>query len=112
MVEVHLPWHSLSVSFIYLSFFLFLNLLDHVFGPEVITTKDIFENVAQEIVDATLQGFNGTIFAYGQTSAGKTFTMKGSDQNEGIIPLAISHIFKQIKNVHFRNYIQSSFFKL
>lgn len=62
-------------------------------------TKQIFDSVAKEIVDATLLGFNGTIFAYGQTSAGKTFTMKGNEQNEGIIPLAISHIFKQIKNV-------------
>ena len=41
----------------------------------------------------------GTIFAYGQTNAGKTYTMKGSKQNPGVIPLAIQDIFSYIKQV-------------
>ena len=41
----------------------------------------------------------GTIFAYGQTNSGKTYTMMGTDDNPGFIPLAISYIFDYIKNV-------------
>lgn len=41
----------------------------------------------------------GTIFAYGQTSSGKTFTMKGNSETPGITPLAISDIFSHIENV-------------
>ncbi|XP_056150199.1 centromere-associated protein E [Lampris incognitus] len=40
----------------------------------------------------------GTIFAYGQTSSGKTFTMMGSDLNPGVIPMAMEDVFQTIKN--------------
>ncbi|MGH0143501.1 UNVERIFIED_CONTAM: hypothetical protein FKN15_011581, partial [Acipenser sinensis] len=43
--------------------------------------------------------FTGTIFAYGQTSSGKTFTMMGSQSSLGVIPLAIQDIFKTIDAV-------------
>ena len=41
------------------------------------TQVDIFEETFQGLVDSVLSGFNGTIFAYGQTGTGKTFTMEG-----------------------------------
>jgi len=41
----------------------------------------------------------GTIFAYGQTSSGKTFTMMGSDLALGVIPLSMEEVFRTIKNV-------------
>ena len=44
---------------------------------------------------------SGTIFAYGQTASGKTYTMLGSDEVPGIIPLAIQGIFNAINNVSF-----------
>ena len=48
-----------------------------------------------------MDGYNGTIFAYGQTSSGKTFTMQGSDimdvANEGIIPRMVRTIFNRIE---------------
>ena len=43
--------------------------------------------------------FPGTIFAYGQTSSGKTFTMMGSDLAPGVIPLSMEEVFQTIKNV-------------
>jgi len=43
-----------------------------------------------------LEGFNGTIFAYGQTGAGKSWTMQGSDAQPGIIPRSFHDIFDQI----------------
>jgi hypothetical protein len=48
-----------------------------------------------------MQGYNGTIFAYGQTGTGKTFTMEGvADKAElkGIIPRSIEWIFNSIKS--------------
>lgn len=42
---------------------------------------------------------SGTIFAYGQTSSGKTFTMMGSEHNPGVIPLAMADVFETIKHV-------------
>ena len=43
---------------------------DQIFPPNV-TTRDIYDTVGRRIVDSTLKGINGTIFAYGQTSSGK-----------------------------------------
>jgi centromeric protein E len=49
-----------------------------------------------------MEGYHGTIFAYGQTSSGKTYTMKGEGKdNPGIIPLAVQDIFNYIDKVHF-----------
>jgi len=71
---------------------------DHIFGPEC-TQMDLYRLIAYPIVEKTLQGYNGTIFAYGQTGTGKTFTMAGNHkvpELKGIIPNAFSHIFTQI----------------
>jgi DNA replication protein DnaC len=60
---------------------------------------DIFEQTAFPIIENILEGYNGTIFAYGQTGTGKTHTMVGLLQDEdekGIIPRAFEQIFKMI----------------
>ena len=44
--------------------------------------KDVYEQTARPLVDSVLEGFNGTIFAYGQTGTGKTFTMEGKNLKE------------------------------
>ena len=61
--------------------------------------KKVFETTAKSVVDSALQGYNATIFAYGQTGTGKTFTMEGFNSAEarGIIPRAIEQIFKHIQ---------------
>ncbi|XP_041878227.1 kinesin-like protein KIF9 isoform X3 [Corvus kubaryi] len=59
--------------------------------------KMVYETVAKDLVAKALQGYNGTIMCYGQTGAGKTYTMTGvtSDyRRRGIIPRAIHQIFK------------------
>jgi len=61
----------------------------------------LFSTTAADVVTAALDGYNGTIMCYGQTGAGKTFTMTGSTesyQNRGIIPRAISQLFKDIED--------------
>ena len=56
----------------------------------------VYEAAAKPIVDCVLEGYNGTIFAYGQTGTGKTHTMEGKDEPvelQGIIPNAFRHVF-------------------
>ena len=58
--------------------------------------EDIYRTTAKTIVDSTLEGYNGTIFAYGQTGTGKSHTMEGKDspaELRGVIPRAVEHIF-------------------
>ena len=58
--------------------------------------QELYDESAFPLVESALQGYNATIFAYGQTGCGKTFTMMGipSDINvRGIIPNSFSHIF-------------------
>lgn len=60
---------------------------------------DLYRHVALPVVEKVLNGYNGTIFAYGQTGTGKTYTMAGlqkADDTKGIIPNTFSHIFTQI----------------
>ena len=61
--------------------------------------KEVYETTAREAVISTLQGYNATMIAYGQTSAGKTYTMEGFDSEtlRGIIPRAIEEIFDWIE---------------
>ncbi|CAH8538528.1 unnamed protein product [Schistosoma curassoni] len=71
---------------------------DLVFGCGSKQT-DIYNMVARPIVDKVLEGYNGTIFAYGQTGTGKTFTMEGirsEPELRGIIPNSFAHIFGAI----------------
>jgi kinesin family protein 3/17 len=60
---------------------------------------DLYVNTARPIIDKVLEGYNGTILAYGQTGTGKTFTMVGnadSPETRGIIPNSFAHIFGHI----------------
>lgn len=72
---------------------------DGVYGTQS-TTGRIYSDIVQPIVEGVLDGYNGTVFAYGQTSCGKTFTMHGIENppcQRGIIPRCCEHIFKGIK---------------
>ena len=63
--------------------------------------ETVFEEVARPICDAVLDGFNGTIMCYGQTGAGKSFSMVGDGQDyqlRGIAPRAFGLIFREMGN--------------
>ena len=63
------------------------------------TQREIYENTAKPIVQSSLDGYNGTIFAYGQTGTGKSHTMERKDDPpdlRGIIPNSCCHIFDEI----------------
>ncbi|CAG9855551.1 unnamed protein product [Phyllotreta striolata] len=71
---------------------------DHIFGSST-TQLEMYKMTAFPIVEKVLEGYNGTIFAYGQTGTGKTFTMVGNHlipELKGIVPNTFSHIFSQI----------------
>ncbi|KQS70557.1 uncharacterized protein Dere_GG10315, isoform C [Drosophila erecta] len=77
---------------------------DYVFD-EGASNQEVFDRMARHIVHACMQGFNGTIFAYGQTSSGKTYTMMGDDQNPGVMVLAAKEIFQQISSDKERDFL-------
>lgn len=66
--------------------------------PEDCTQEEVYNATALPIVNGVLEGYNGTIFAYGQTGTGKTFSMDGKPTGElrGIMPRAFDHIFEYI----------------
>lgn len=71
---------------------------DKVFKPDSNQEK-VYTHTAKQIVEDVLSGYNGTIFAYGQTSSGKTHTMEGvlgDEKLQGIIPRIVSDIFNHI----------------
>ncbi|CAI5765100.1 kinesin heavy chain [Podarcis lilfordi] len=89
---------------------------DRVFPPN--TTQDqVYHACAMQIVKDVLAGYNGTIFAYGQTSSGKTHTMEGKlhdPQLMGIIPRIaqdiFNHIYSMDENLEF--HIKVSYFEI
>ncbi|XP_050486352.1 centromere-associated protein E-like [Bombus huntii] len=77
---------------------------DHIFDMNA-SNWDVFDTVVKPIVNAAVNGFNGTVFAYGQTSSGKTYTMMGSAEELGIVPLAVQHMFDAIANTSGREFL-------
>ncbi|NWQ73509.1 CENPE protein, partial [Columbina picui] len=91
------------------------NTISEVNGTKVFTydrifhssdnTQQLYESVAVPIIQSAVQGYNGTIFAYGQTASGKTYTMMGNQYSPGIIPKAIQHVFKIICEIPDREFL-------
>jgi centromeric protein E len=52
-----------------------------------------------------MEGYHGTVFAYGMTGTGKTFSMQGTATNPGVIPLAITDIFSYIRETPQREFL-------
>uniref|UniRef100_A0A182QAB4 Kinesin motor domain-containing protein n=1 Tax=Anopheles farauti TaxID=69004 RepID=A0A182QAB4_9DIPT len=77
---------------------------DHIFD-ETVSTRQLFDTVCRPIILSALNGINGTIFAYGQTSSGKTYTMIGNDREPGVVPLTAHEIFEQIKKIKERQFL-------
>ncbi|MES1904441.1 MAG: Kinesin-related motor protein [Paramarteilia canceri] len=73
---------------------------DRVFGPEA-NQEQIFVNTTKPVLDEVLNGYSCTIFAYGQTGTGKTYTMSGdfsSPEKSGIIPRSIKQLFNRLQD--------------
>ncbi|KAI3926902.1 hypothetical protein MKX01_032817 [Papaver californicum] len=77
---------------------------DRVFGPTT-TTRHVHDVAAQHVIAGAMDGINGTIFAYGVTSSGKTHTMHGDQRSPGIIPLAVKDAFSIIQETPTREFL-------
>lgn len=92
---------------------------DKTFGEEV-KTIEVYNDIAKPIVTSVVNGLNGTIFAYGQTSSGKTYTMQGSGSIEdgshsdgGIVHMAVKDIFSHIESQMDRMFlVRASFLEI
>eukprot|EP00268_Persea_americana_P003283 TRINITY_DN10990_c0_g2_i5.p1 TRINITY_DN10990_c0_g2~~TRINITY_DN10990_c0_g2_i5.p1 ORF type:complete len:218 (-),score=34.52 TRINITY_DN10990_c0_g2_i5:771-1424(-) len=69
---------------------------DHAFGPEC-TNTDVYRNSISSTIAGVVQGLNATIFAYGSTGSGKTYTMAGTQKDPGLMVLSLHTIFDLIK---------------
>ena len=96
-------------------------LIDSIYAPQKFNfdkvysidcdSQLIYKEMCKDVVSSALDGYNGSIFMYGQTTSGKTFTMLGSPNNPGILPCALRDIFLKInkiknenKNINFKVY--------
>ena len=64
----------------------------------------VFENSTKFLIDGVVNGYNATVFAYGATGAGKTYTMLGNDINPGIMPLTLRELFNKVNSFNDREY--------
>lgn len=71
---------------------------DSVYDQDAMT-ETIYNDICYPLVESALEGYNSTIFVYGQTGCGKSFTMEGNGEvpsEKGIISRAFEHIFEAI----------------
>ncbi|KAM7207703.1 Kinesin motor domain containing protein [Naviculisporaceae sp. PSN 640] len=75
----------------------------------VFTTHDdnarVYDHIAKRLVRRVMEGYHGTVFAYGMTGTGKTFSMQGTASSPGVIPLAITDIFSYIRETPSREFL-------
>ncbi|KAJ4795876.1 Kinesin-like protein [Rhynchospora pubera] len=83
--------------------------LDSFFGQEG-RVGNIFEQEVSVLIPGLFQGINATVFAYGATGSGKTYTMQGTESEPGLIPLAMSAIFSMCENTKYS--VQISYYEV
>uniref|UniRef100_A0A5B7AAU8 Kinesin-like protein n=1 Tax=Davidia involucrata TaxID=16924 RepID=A0A5B7AAU8_DAVIN len=69
---------------------------DYAFGPDS-TNSDVYKKSISSIIAGVVQGLNATVFAYGSTGSGKTYTMVGTRDDPGLMVLSLHTIFDLIK---------------
>ncbi|KAK2859641.1 hypothetical protein Q5P01_004261 [Channa striata] len=65
-----------------------------------VSQEEVYSRVCQQVVQGALDGYNGTVMCFGQTGAGKTYTMTGSTglyKQRGIIPRALQEVFQEVE---------------
>ncbi|KAM0802563.1 kinesin motor domain-containing protein [Usnea florida] len=65
----------------------------------------VYDASAKRLVRRVMEGYHGTVFAYGMTGTGKTFSMQGTATSPGVIPLAITDIFSFIRETPHREFL-------
>ena len=78
--------------------------VDNVFAAYDQNHK-VYDASAKRLVRRVMEGYHGTVFAYGMTGTGKTFSMQGTATSPGVIPLAITDIFSFIRETPHREFL-------
>ncbi|KAF4581101.1 kinesin [Ophiocordyceps camponoti-floridani] len=79
-------------------------LYDNVFATQDNNAR-VYDHIAKRLVRRVMEGYHGTVFAYGMTGTGKTFSMQGTATSPGVIPLAITDIFSYIRETPSREFL-------
>ncbi|KUI67345.1 Kinesin-related protein 11 [Cytospora mali] len=77
---------------------------DNVFATHDDNSR-VYDHIAKRLVRRVMEGYHGTVFAYGMTGTGKTFSMQGTASSPGVIPLAITDIFSYIRETPSREFL-------
>lgn len=80
------------------------SVLDNVFATHDDNSR-VYDHTAKRLVRRVMEGYHGTVFAYGMTGTGKTFSMQGTASSPGVIPLAITDIFSYIRETPSREFL-------
>jgi len=78
--------------------------IDNVFATHDDNAR-VYDASAKRLVRRVMEGYHGTVFAYGMTGTGKTFSMQGTTSSPGVIPLAITDIFSYIRETPSREFL-------
>ncbi len=76
---------------------------DYAFDEET-QQEDIYHFTTENLIESVMEGYNGTVFAYGATGSGKTYTMVGDNLNHGIMIRALNDLFNALSEVKDKEY--------
>ncbi|MEE6525158.1 hypothetical protein FKM82_024988, partial [Ascaphus truei] len=68
----------------------------HASGPES-SNDTVYRQTTKGLIEGVISGYNATVFAYGPTGCGKTYTMLGTDREPGIYIRTLNDLFKAIE---------------
>ncbi|KAJ2854226.1 tubulin-dependent ATPase kip3 [Coemansia erecta] len=69
---------------------------DRVYNEES-TQRDVYEGTTRGLLDSVMNGYNATVFAYGATGCGKTYTISGCPEDPGVIFLTMQELFERLR---------------
>jgi hypothetical protein len=75
------------------------------------STENVLKQSSRDIVYNFMTGINGSIFGYGQTMSGKTFTMLGSVNYPRILPFALLDVYEDIEKVFYLSFMEIKIFQ-
>ena len=73
-------------------------IFDYAFDEQT-PQEDIYHFTTENLIESVMEGFNATVFAYGATGSGKTYTMVGDGENPGLMIRTLSDLFKTLNKV-------------
>lgn len=84
---------------------------DRVYDPAC-TNAEVFDQSVEELITQVVNGYNATVFAYGTTGSGKTFTMQGSEHDLGVIPRSVYRLFELLEARGTAAVVRLSYFEI